>query len=106
MYDKEALKQLAAAGKPRNGGQELTCTGASCFKMSFIIITAATIFGAIISLILVARTIQFYKGDIYKRYRDQAEETATTTTATTTTAGAEMKVVQSGGERRQEAVVG
>ncbi|WVY97924.1 hypothetical protein V8G54_030075 [Vigna mungo] len=99
LYDKEGLRQLAAAGKPRIVGQELTCTGGSCFKLSFIIITAATVFGAIISLILVARTIEFYKGDIYKRYRDQAEEN--TTTATTT----EMKVVASGGEKRQEAVV-
>ncbi|CAJ1977570.1 unnamed protein product [Sphenostylis stenocarpa] len=100
LYDKEALKQLAVAGIPRNGSQELTCTGTSCFKLSFIIITLATIFGAIISLILVARTIQFYKGDIYKRYRDQVLET-TSTTATTTTV--EMKVVQNGGERGQEA---
>jgi len=35
--------------------------------LSFIIITAATLFGAIISLILLAKTIKFYKGDIYKR---------------------------------------
>jgi len=96
LYDKEALKQLAAAGISRNGGQELNCTGPSCFKMSFIIITAATVFGAMISLILVARTVKFYKGDIYKRYREQAEETGSAT---------EMKVAESGGERGREAVV-
>ncbi|TKY50802.1 NUCLEAR FUSION DEFECTIVE 4 [Spatholobus suberectus] len=72
LYDKEALRQLAAAGLSRKDGNELTCVGASCFKLSFIIITAATFFGALISLILVARTIKFYKGDIYKRYREQA----------------------------------
>ncbi|XP_027365764.1 protein NUCLEAR FUSION DEFECTIVE 4-like [Abrus precatorius] len=91
LYDKEAMKQLAATGIPRKIGQELSCVGTSCFKLSFVIITAATFFGVIISLILVARTIKFYKGDIYKRYREQAEEATT-----------EMTVVQNGGERGQE----
>ncbi|WJX15183.1 hypothetical protein P8452_05361 [Trifolium repens] len=42
----------------------------------------------------VARTIQFYKGDIYKRYRSEPVEVEEDTT--------EMKVVQSGGERVQD----
>ncbi|MCI38863.1 hypothetical protein A2U01_0060092, partial [Trifolium medium] len=41
-----------------------------------------------------ARTIQFYKGDIYKRYRSEPVEVEGDT--------AEMKVVQSGGERVQD----
>lgn len=85
LYDKEALRQLASAGISRASGKELDCVGATCFKLSFIIITAATFFGAIISLVLVARTIKFYKGDIYKRYRQEDE--------------AEIAVVQNGGQR-------
>ncbi|PNX71565.1 nitrate and chloride transporter [Trifolium pratense] len=57
-------------------------------------ILKATLIGAFISLILVARTIQFYKGDIYKRYRSEPVEVEGDT--------AEMKVVQSGGERGQD----
>ncbi|KAL2324056.1 hypothetical protein Fmac_023114 [Flemingia macrophylla] len=88
LYDKEALKQLAAAGISRTSGKELSCVGGSCFKLSFIIITAATLFGALVSLILVARTVEFYKGDIYKRYRQEDE--------------GEVAVVQNGGERGQD----
>ncbi|KAH1140414.1 hypothetical protein GLYMA_10G276800v4 [Glycine max] len=97
LYDKEALKQLAATGISRKIDTELTCVGSSCFKLSFIIITAATFFGALISLILVARTIKFYKGDIYKRYREQAEEEATAVT--------EMAVVQNRAEKLEETKV-
>ncbi|CAL0300276.1 unnamed protein product [Lupinus luteus] len=95
LYDKEAMKQMVALGLQRKQGQELNCVGANCFKLSFIIITAATLFGAIVSLILVARTTKFYKGDIYKRYMEQPEGDT-----------AEMAVVRKGGERRQEPTVG
>ena len=89
LYDKEAKKQLAALGLTRKAGQELSCVGVNCFKLSFIIITAGTFFGALVSLILVARTRKFYKGDIYKRFREQAATVAET----------EMKGVENGGGR-------
>ncbi|KAL2941581.1 Protein NUCLEAR FUSION DEFECTIVE 4 [Bienertia sinuspersici] len=72
LYDREAMKQLHAKGLKREVGKELKCYGGECYKVSFLIICGATLFGCLVSFILVLRTWKFYKGDIYKKFNGDA----------------------------------
>ncbi|CAM0876920.1 unnamed protein product [Alopecurus aequalis] len=73
LYDVEAAKQH---GGTLEGAGDKTCIGAQCFRLSFLIITAATVAGALVSLVLVWRTRKFYRSDIYARFRDADGEPA------------------------------
>ncbi|ONI03166.1 hypothetical protein PRUPE_6G242500 [Prunus persica] len=67
-------KDLAKLGQTRTQGKDLTCIGTHCFKMAFIILAAVTFFSALVSFILVERAKPFYKGNIYKKLRENAEQ--------------------------------
>ena len=66
FYDEEA--------KTINGNSiYLTCKGEFCYRNSFAILTGMSLVGAVISLILVKRTNEFYKGDIYRKFREDMD---------------------------------
>ncbi|EPS63290.1 hypothetical protein M569_11492, partial [Genlisea aurea] len=69
LYDRKAVEQLAARGMAREAVKELTCIGEECYRLPFVILAATTFAGALVSLVLVARTREFYRGDIYNKFK-------------------------------------
>lgn len=84
LYDKEAKRQSTVInGLNQPLGQALVCKGKQCFGLSFTIMALATLFGALISLILVGRTWSFYVnevsrgGETYEKFSDEEKEEET-----------------------------
>ncbi|GJN22998.1 hypothetical protein PR202_gb10612 [Eleusine coracana subsp. coracana] len=77
LYDVEAAKQHGGS----LAGGDKTCIGVDCFRLSFLIITAATVAGALVSLVLVWRTRKFYKGDIYAKFRDHDDSSSSSSSS-------------------------
>lgn len=68
LYAREATKHLPRGMDPSTV-KDLKCTGHHCFRVSFSILATIAFIGALISLQFARRTREFYKGDIYKRFR-------------------------------------
>ncbi|KAK2999211.1 hypothetical protein RJ639_023738 [Escallonia herrerae] len=62
IYDKEA------------SGEGNSCTGTQCFMLSFFIFASVTLFGFLISLILVFRTWRFYELVLLRRLHHSATQ--------------------------------
>jgi hypothetical protein len=70
LYDSEAEKEHHLKIPHMTDSflsSDKTCHGSHCFRLSFLIMSAVTLFGCFISLVLFSRTKFFYKQVVYKR---------------------------------------
>lgn len=71
MYDREAIKVLKHSGLDRSSVKELVCMGKGCYQRSFMVLSGVCCFGALATLVLVARTREFYNRDIYSKFKER-----------------------------------
>lgn len=87
VYDREGERQMS---------NDITkaCKGVGCYRLSFLIIIGACVFGTLVSVVLVHRTRAFYKDDIYARFREREEITTPNTTTTTLSTSTTLPLTQ------------
>ncbi|KAF5447521.1 hypothetical protein F2P56_033072 [Juglans regia] len=71
IYAKEAIKDVIAQGKDPALVKDPVCEGSHCYRLSFSILALIAFIGALISLKFASRTREFYKGDLYKKFRNE-----------------------------------
>ena len=69
LYDEMAMTGSNAS--------EFHCEGSKCFEQSFTILAGLTFVVAMVSLVLVRRTAEFYRGDIYQKFREDMDSLKT-----------------------------
>jgi|UniRef100_A0A2N9IXM1 MFS family permease len=69
LYFEEAIEDLEAKGAYNSSVKDPACYGSHCFRVSFSILAVMVFIGALVSLGLAMRTREFYKGDLYKKFR-------------------------------------
>ncbi|KAG6607171.1 uncharacterized protein LOC111452462 [Cucurbita moschata] len=69
LYDEMAMTGSNAS--------KFHCEGSKCFEQSFTILAGLTFVVAMVSLVLVRRTAEFYRGDIYQKFREDMDSLKT-----------------------------
>eukprot|EP00253_Pinus_taeda_P031851 PITA_31851 len=64
FYDQRAKLEVPSSDVAA-ASNEMICVGKSCFEITFIIMAAVSVVGSAIAAVLVYRTRQFYKQEIY-----------------------------------------
>ena len=72
LYDQKAREQLKRSGRELMKDKVLICFGSEHYKFAFISLASITFSGALLLLILAMRIGEFYKGDIYKKFKEGA----------------------------------